>query len=208
MFVSAIRHIGQMLTDNRPQITTARLLLRPLVMADFADYIPALNDWNIARWLSRVPSPYGLEDAAYWLAKTHSKWQAGEELALIARRLDNDALAGGISLFLTDGEIGFWVTGNQTGQGLAKEILAALIDYAFTHTQLPEVFCATMPENAASRAVQQAVGMEYIDDLPYEFNPARCDSQTAPIYQMTRAAWLNRNKGTARNPSIDGGVPV
>lgn len=180
------------LSDNRPQLRSARLLLRPLAMADLPEYIALLDDWQVARWLSRVPSPYTMEDAEYWLAKTASKWQAREELALVACKQTDGKIIGGISLFFVDGEIGFWVAGSEAGQGFGREMLRAMIDYAFTKTNLPEVFCASMPENEASRAVQRAVGMKFIGEKPYEFNPARCASQTAPMYVMTRQDWLNR----------------
>ncbi len=175
-----------------PIIETPRLTLRALQHDDLAEFVLLLDNWNISRWLSRVPYPYMLQDGENWLKLTQSKWRRQNEMALVAVARDSGKIIGGGSLFFVDGEIGYWIGEPYWGRGYATEITLAFMDYAFTKTPLVEVFSAVMPGNEKSIAVQRKAGMTNIGMRPYDFNPTRCIATEALCHGITKQQWLAR----------------
>ena len=49
-------------------IKTKRLWLRPLEASDGEALSPAINDFEVSKWLAVVPFPYRLEDARIFIA--------------------------------------------------------------------------------------------------------------------------------------------
>ncbi|MGC3940622.1 GNAT family N-acetyltransferase [Roseobacter sp. EG26] len=128
-------------------IHTDRLLLRPYEMAD-ADAITALiGQWDVARWLPRVPHPY----------------LAGDAEAFISRHLeDPDALAithdgafiGGCAIH---DELGYWLGVPFWGQGFATEAATGLVDGHMARGHR-ELMSGHQLGNAASRHVLDKLG--------------------------------------------------
>ncbi len=73
--------------------------------------------------------------------------------------LDEGAIAGVISLShimrgpLQSASVGYWVSQDQNGRGLATRALAAMIEYAFTDLGLHRLEATASPENGASQRV-------------------------------------------------------
>ena len=51
-----------------PRLATRRLVLRPLAEGDLDDIVFGVGNFNVARYLARVPHPYGRRDAEGFLA--------------------------------------------------------------------------------------------------------------------------------------------
>ena len=138
------------------RITTKRLELRKLCRDDLAALVRQIDDWEVARWLSRVPYPYTMADAETWLSHVET-----QKLALTIFR--NDHLVGGVGLSEGDDgyhELGFWLGQDYWGRGYATEAAAALLDHARTGLGIEAIKASYITGNEASANVLQKLGFE------------------------------------------------
>jgi ribosomal-protein-alanine N-acetyltransferase len=56
-------------SEEQAVLTTVRLVLRRPEEGDFPSIVKHANDWEVARLLGRVPHPYSLDDARFFLEK-------------------------------------------------------------------------------------------------------------------------------------------
>jgi len=104
-----------------PVLMTARLVLRPLRPDDAPAIVAGVGDWEVAKWLSVVPHPYGTEDAQRFLTEIVPSAEG-------VWAIDDGALAGVISV---DGELGYWLARDRWGRGYATEAGRAVVDWHF-----------------------------------------------------------------------------
>jgi RimJ/RimL family protein N-acetyltransferase len=133
----------------RAELQTARLVLRPLAADDEAALVAALNDAAVARWLSRVPHPYGPADFASFLPKA----TPGQVWAI----LDAEGFAGVIALE-ADMEFGYWLAKRAWGQGLATEAARAVLSAHFADAKAADVVAGYFVGNARSAHVLNKLG--------------------------------------------------
>ena len=112
--------------DKSGVIRTERLILRPLRAEDAKPIAEGIGHWDIIKWLTTPPWPYGLADAEWFV-----KAPAGAE----ARAIDvNGELAGIIGLHGgkrgADLDLGYWLNIRHHGKGYMTEAARALVaDY-------------------------------------------------------------------------------
>jgi 8-oxo-dGTP diphosphatase len=150
------------------RIETERLVLRRFEPADVTTLVPLIGDWNVARWLTRVPHPYTEADGHAWIEHCRAAHESGTDLNLaIASRVGGD-LIGGIGL-LADGEFGYWIGQRYWRRGFGREAASALVSWASAHSGATHIFAFVHPDNAASRKVLQAAGLSYEGDVRADF---------------------------------------
>ncbi|MGR0185333.1 GNAT family N-acetyltransferase [Azospirillum aestuarii] len=160
------------------RLDTARLTLRHFHMEDVERFVPLIGDWEVARWLARVPHPYGPEDGRAWVALAARNRAERASLDLLAvRRNDgqpNDGQpVGGIGVILADGEIGYWLGRPHQGIGYGTEMLRAVVPTAFA-LGLPRLWARIAPDNHRSRRVLETVGFLPLNDADhYELTAGR-----------------------------------
>ncbi len=144
-----------------PDITTARLQLRPLRPGDAEPVFRLVNDYSVAGNLARVPFPYREAMAADWISSTHDQAARGEgyHLAVTA----GGDLIGCIGLTVNranpgEAELGYWLGRKFWGQGFAREAARALLDWGFSTMGLDRVVASALVDNLASQAVLRASG--------------------------------------------------
>ena len=93
-------------------------------MADAPALAVALNNYEITKWLAKVPNPYTKEDALQFIASNADKVRPNYHIH------HDDTLIGGIGLGGLVG-LGYWLTPEAWGQGIATEASAALLDLYF-----------------------------------------------------------------------------
>jgi RimJ/RimL family protein N-acetyltransferase len=103
-------------------IQTERLTLRPLTPEDAGDIAAALADWNVARWLTRVPHPYAPADAVWFL---------GHPVSHGAFAIETNGRFVGVVHIGATGELGYWLAPACHGQGLMTEAAHAAVDAHF-----------------------------------------------------------------------------
>ena len=136
------------------RISTVRLELRKMCREDVPALVRQINDFEVVRWLSRVPYPYTPEDAETWL-------QIVEAQPLNLNIFLDGSLIGGVGLTLRDDgyhELGFWLGREFWGQGFATEAASGLLDFARDELALTEIRASYITGNEASANVLQKLG--------------------------------------------------
>ncbi|MEL6516206.1 MAG: GNAT family N-acetyltransferase [Pseudomonadota bacterium] len=163
-------------------ITTPRLRLAPVTEADPADVVAGIGNYDVARWLGRVPYPYGSDDATAFIDAN-----AGLE-GRVWFIHDDEGLCGGISI---DRELGYWLSRAAWGQGYATEAGDAVIDAHFADPAAGDLQSGHYPGNDRSARVLKKLGFRYTGRRTIQ---ARALAQTVDGHEMilTRATWEDR----------------
>jgi 8-oxo-dGTP diphosphatase len=146
-------------------LRTERLTLRPLGPDDADQLHRLINDWDVVRWLSRVPFPYPRELAAEWIESTHRQRAAGEawHLAIVEHKNDQDVLIGCVGLMLQPGEraaeLGYWVGRKYWGSGFAAEAGSRLVRWGLANLDIDRIVASVLDENERSASVLRRVGL-------------------------------------------------
>lgn len=145
-------------------LTTPRLVLRALAPADAPVLHRLVNDWEVAKNLSRVPFPYPRELADEWIASTQAQIAAGTAWHLAIEAAG--ALIGCIGLTLDrDGraaELGYWIGRPHWGQGYAPEAAARLLAWALGALSIDGAHASVLVEHARSQAVLRRLGFREV----------------------------------------------
>ena len=126
-----------------PTLETARLLLRPVELADAEQIQAIFPQWEIVKYLAnKVPWPYPPDGALSFLRdRALPAIESGEQwLWTIRRKEEPGALIGIISLMKSETENrGFWLAPQWQGRGLMSEACDAVTDYWFETLEIPSV---------------------------------------------------------------------
>ncbi len=169
---------------------TARLLLRPPVADDAPSVAALANDRRVAEMTSRMPYPYGLQDARAWIKSCAVPSPAAVTFALLEKSTGRFVGACGFGAMREDPEIhiGYWIGVPFWGRGYATEAAHAVIDCAFGTSDIGEIVGACRVTNPASRRVLQKSGFQYRDN---GLNPSRALGGSVPVerFVLERDIW-------------------
>ena len=155
--MTSIRRRHRGVPDN---LTTGRLILRPLKRMDKGDYAQMFADQRI--W-TFIPPPY-------WKAGAQSRaraWRrlnrAGEAYHFVIRTREEDDFVGEIALHHVDmerrmAELSYRIVRSQWGKGFATESADRLCHWAFETLRLRRLEAMTIDGNNASEAVLTKLG--------------------------------------------------
>lgn len=179
-------------------LTTPRLLLRPFGDGDAEAHARLYDDPEVTRWLgdgpwlgaaARARSRATLERFAQgWAAHGWGVWAVtdratGEVLGqcgLKPLRLEPDGP--------TEVEVLYALERRHWGRGLASEAARAALDHGFGALALPRIIAVARPDNRASRAVLEKLGLRYERDLTLGGIPAVCYAQSLAAHRARNAA--------------------
>ncbi|MEQ9487733.1 MAG: GNAT family N-acetyltransferase [Alphaproteobacteria bacterium] len=160
-------------------LKTERLLLRKLDPDD-ADALAALaNDWDVVKWLARLPYPYTRDDAVgfidFVLAEDLPAW------AIVTDRL--------IGIVGTEDHLGYWLGKAHWGNGYATEAATAALDWHFGNAANTEIVSGHFEGNAASRHVLEKLGFV---ETGLSMTPSASHGKDVPHVDMllTRETWV------------------
>lgn len=153
-----------------PVIETARMTLRLPRQSDFTGWVGLRRDsarflqpWEPA-WSGDHFSRSAFTSRVFWAQRACGQ---GTALPLFLIRRADATLLGAVTL---DGirrgpaqtaTLGYWVGAAHARQGFMREAVDALVAHAFARMDLSRVEAATLPENAASRALLERAGFKY-----------------------------------------------
>ncbi|MEV0282221.1 GNAT family N-acetyltransferase [Streptomyces sp. NPDC050610] len=149
-------------------LTTDRLLLRPLTLADAEAVHAACQEPDIPRWTS-VPSPYTREDAADFVGHVSpAGWQDDSNYTLGVFTADAGVLVGAMALVRLaqlaaperQAEIGYWTAKEQRGRGYTVEAAREVIRWAFEDLGVERLEWHAEAGNEGSRAVALKAGFQ------------------------------------------------
>lgn len=145
-----------------PELTTPRLLLRPLQETDAEALFAVFSNPAVMRYWSTAPWT-DLAQAHQRIAADAAAHARGEHVALgIVRRADG-RLLGRCTLFdhwpsCRRAQVGYGLHASAWGQGLASEAVAALLHHGFEAMDLNRVEADIDPRNAPSARLLQRLG--------------------------------------------------
>ena len=176
-----------------PVLATERLILR-LPHRDDASAIASLaNDKRIAVNTARIPHPYGLDDAAQFIAAANGR-DGGA--AFVIRR-ENELIGGcGIDRRDDGPEIGYWLGVPYWGCGYATEAVRALIDHAFDDLHHEALVAGARVSNPASRRVLEKCGFQWTG---VRLTRVRAINSAAPAdrFRLDRGLWASLKSWSA-----------
>lgn len=183
---------------NVPVLTTDRLILRPLELAD-ADFIQKrFPRWEVVRFLvADIPWPYPGDGAERFVREIAlPAMQAGREWHRSIRPTKStDQLIGVISLMdKPDNNRGFWIDPDWQGQGLASEASAAVTRFWFETLGRSVLRVPKAATNTPSRRISERTGMRLVrtEEGQYVSGP-----HLTEIWEITRGDWCARSSEKA-----------
>lgn len=172
-------------------IETQRLRLRPIRIEVDADALhPMLSDVATMRYWSSGPHSTVEETRAY-LAPSDRR--EGWDWLIITHADDDHALgwvSAGVKRQAGVVEIGYILSPEATGQGIAREAVAAVIDAIFDGGYR-RVFADTDPDNAPSRGLLERLGFREEGTLRGEWE-THIGVRDSVIYGLLRDEWATR----------------
>src|SRR5262245_42713492 len=146
------------------RVDTARLLLRPFVLADVAKVYAMSQEDGIRRWIPDqvyADAAHAEQVVRALMAFTDQAPVPAERPYVLAVVLaETDELIGHVGLSPSRGavEIGYAIEARMHGRGLATEAIAAMSAWALDELLLPQVIGVVGAENVASRRVLEKAG--------------------------------------------------
>lgn len=137
-----------------PILTTERLTLGPLTMADKSSIFDLRSNAEINKYLDRTPSK-SIEDAENFIEKINSSSKKNNSIYWVIRLTSTKTFVGAICLFDFSSEkksceIGYELLTTFQRQGIMKEAIALVIDYVFQTLKLKRICAFTHFENRNS----------------------------------------------------------
>ena len=151
--------------SSRPR-TTPRLELRPFRRRDVEALIAAVGSSleELELWLPWVHSRYGRADALRFIRDSAAAWVDGRAYDFAIRRPESpERHVGNISIWPTSrreraGEVGYWISSSETGDGVATEAATAVLAVGFEEMALHRVTLRIAVGNVSSERVAEKLG--------------------------------------------------
>jgi RimJ/RimL family protein N-acetyltransferase len=144
-----------------PSLRTARLVLRPLELADAPRLQELAGEREIALNTISIPHPYSLAQAEEWV-RAQGELEAHGDINFV---IDDGQVAGGIGLRVQRSyeraEIGYWIGKPYWGKGYATEAAGAMIRYGFEELKIHRIYAGYFSRNEKSARVMIKNGMKY-----------------------------------------------
>lgn len=177
-----------------PSLHSARLVLRPLELADAKQTQQLFPHWEIVRFLSRVPWPYPengalqyFRDVALPAIERGDSWQWTLRL-----KRNPQQLIGLISLTRDETKNrGFWLGLPWHGQGLMTEAADVATDYWFNQLGFSVMRIPKAVANIASRRISEKQGMRVVAVEEKDYVGGRFLTE---IWQITAEEWRARRR--------------
>ena len=167
--------------NERVELRTERLLLRPFQVGDVDDVLAYASDPELARFLD-LPQPYTSDDAEEYVARRIlDDWSCEAIFAIVWER----RVVGGIGLHVNVpdevAELGYALARPVWGRGIVPEAGRAVMDWGFERYSLHKIYARSDARNRQSWRVMEKLGMtregvlrgyrrvrgEHVDDFFY-----------------------------------------
>lgn len=173
-------------------LRTRRLTLRPVNAHDADDIAAGVGNYDVARWLSAVPYPYGVEDAHRFIASSAAA--PGGCWAICD--------AGGFcGLISTGEELGYWLDRRVWGLGYGTEAGVAVIDAWFRGTRRRDLEATYFEGNSRSARVLGKLGFVPEATQQRFARPLQQDVPTV-VMRLTRQRWRAMRRFRVATPRL------
>ena len=149
----------------QPTLTSARLCLRPFVLADANDVQRLAADKRVALAATTIPHPYPDGAAEAWISTHAGAFSAKREVAFAITLRDGGELVGAISLLDISqrharGEVGYWTGVDYWNRGYCTEAFTRLVPYAYEELGITKIVARCSAQNTASAKVMEKTGLK------------------------------------------------
>lgn len=160
--------------STRPELKTPRLKLRAPSLDDAPRIATFCNDFDVARMTTRMPYPYGLEDAEGFLVAVADNDPSRE--IVFAVEDETDGLVGVLGFHPAEPfgpELGYWFGRPYWGRGYATEAAEAATLWAHADWGKRVVVAGHFADNPASGQVLVKSGFLYTGEVVRRHSTAR-----------------------------------
>jgi ribosomal-protein-alanine N-acetyltransferase len=179
-----------------PVLETARLLLRPLELADAEQVQKLFPQWEVVRLLaSIVPWPFPDDGVRnYYEHLALPAVERGDEWHWTLRlKTQPDQVIGAIEVCKgNENNRGFWLGRPWQGQGLMSEACDAVTDYWFNALGFEKMRVPKATANAASRRISEKQGMRMVETKESNYVSGRLPTE---VWEITAEEWRERSGG-------------
>lgn len=160
-------------------ITSENLTIRPYVPEDAPRVVELLNDYQVSKWLAKVPHPFKAEDLHLFGDDGSTRWPG---LAAIEAE---DGLIGAISM--RDDHLGYWIGSDYWRRGYGSEATRLGVEYLFAKGA-GEILSGVFEGNQGSLKILARLGFE---ETGRGDHPCLARGEDIPHIDLclTRAAW-------------------
>lgn len=171
-----------------PTLPTGRLVLRQLRLDDAGALFPVLSDADLMTWWSSGPHA-SVEQTRDYLRFNAATGQGHLCWAITEAGADG-ALGWVILIDRRSGvaEIGYILNRSHWGGGIAREAVAAVIDFAFARRPLRRIYADTDPDNRGSVALLERLGFRREGRLRGEWE-THIGVRDSLIYGLLHGEW-------------------
>jgi RimJ/RimL family protein N-acetyltransferase len=177
-------------------LETGRLLLRQPRPTDAPRLARLLNNFAVSGKLARVPYPYKVSDAEWWLGTWQADKPVGETGFSI--ELPGEGLIGACGLHQDGAQtvIGYWLGEPFWNRGFMTEAATAVIGWYFATSGAAHLDSGVFAFNKASLAVQKKLGF-FETGIGRKHCLARQEDLRHIDTRLTRARWDELRHGVA-----------
>ncbi len=165
---------------GRPTLTTERLILKPLTLADEDAIEDLLKDQRIARMTTSISFPNPPGATIGFLKRVIDP--ENPDMSWAIRR--NDICIGVVTL-RPGGGLGYWLGPDHWGRGYMTEAGKAVADFAFARGE-PRIHAQHFVDNPASGRVMEKLGMKLIGPGTPMYCPSRDETMDQLEYERLR----------------------
>ena len=172
-----------------PPLSDEVVQLRPFQAEDIAVVTRGFGDPTVTRWFP-VRVPVTEADIAEQLQRFQKRWNTRTQASFAIIDRCSGQLTGGVDLDDIEwptgrGEIGYWLSPQWRGRGLAVRAVELVAQWALGRLGLAEVHLLVEPQNTASVAVARRCGFRFVQTLPAHDVDWR-DQRARDFYQFIR----------------------
>lgn len=158
---------------NSIELTSERLILRPIEVKDLQELHLLSNDPEVMKFVNGPDQDMAATEVR--LNRYLSYMSRNPGLGVFRVQLKDSAEAIGLGFLVhiemkdenQKIEVGYRLDKKFWGQGYATEIGSCLMDYGFSKLKLNEVYATTHPDNIVSQKVLLKMGMKNLGDIDF-----------------------------------------
>jgi RimJ/RimL family protein N-acetyltransferase len=182
--------------DDVFRLETARLWLRWPRASDAAAIERYCSRWEVARHTARIPHPYPKGSAERFIYATREANALGRDLTLVfTLKSAPRIVVGAVSLERRGADrltLGYALAPEVWGKGLATEGVRAMVDTAFSLSEVSVIEASVQVTNPASLRVLQKTGFAHVG-RGLRGAPARGAMVECEAFEFKRADWTARD---------------
>ena len=145
--------------NERDELRTERLLLRPFEFGDVDDVASYASDPEVGRYLP-LPQPYTRDDPVEFIAReVLAEWSTRPTFAIVFEGHAVGSVSMRVSAPDDIAEMGYLLGRPQWGRGLMPEAARAVMDWGFERYGLHKVWAQADLRNRRSWRVMEKLGM-------------------------------------------------